>query len=63
MLYICSQLKIKKIFTLVEHPQTNEQAEAANKVMLRGIRRHLKEAKGRRVDELPQVLWSYHITP
>lgn len=47
----------------MEHPQTNEQAEVANKVMLRGIRRHLKEAKGRRVDELPQVLWSYHITP
>ncbi|RDX66872.1 Gypsy retrotransposon integrase-like protein 1, partial [Mucuna pruriens] len=40
-----------------------ERAEAANKVILRGIRKHLEEAKGRWADELSQVLWSYHTTP
>ncbi|RDX80912.1 Gypsy retrotransposon integrase-like protein 1, partial [Mucuna pruriens] len=59
----CQGLGIKQIFTSVEHPQTNGQAEAANKVILRGLRRRLKEAKGRWVEELPQVLWSYHTTP
>ncbi|RDX88248.1 hypothetical protein CR513_30186, partial [Mucuna pruriens] len=47
----------------MEHPQTNGQAEAANKVILKGLRRRLEEAKGRWVEELPQVLWSYHTTP
>ncbi|RDX76167.1 hypothetical protein CR513_43871, partial [Mucuna pruriens] len=48
---------------LVEHPQKNGQVESTNKVILRGLRRRLEEAKGRWVEELPQVLWSYHITP
>ncbi|RDY05175.1 Retrovirus-related Pol polyprotein from transposon 17.6, partial [Mucuna pruriens] len=59
----CQELGIKQVFTSVEHPQTNGQAEAANKVILRGLRRRLEEAKGRVAEELPQVLWSYHTTP
>ncbi|RDX67749.1 Tf2-11, partial [Mucuna pruriens] len=59
----CEGLKIKQLFTSVEHPQSNDQAEVANKVILRGIRKHLEEAKGRWADELSQVLWSYHTTP
>ncbi|RDX66492.1 Tf2-11, partial [Mucuna pruriens] len=58
----CKELKIKQQFTSIEHPQSNGQAEAANKVILRGLRRRLKEAKGRWAEELPQVLWSYHTT-
>ncbi|RDY00392.1 hypothetical protein CR513_16430, partial [Mucuna pruriens] len=42
-----TQPKIKQHFTSVEHPQTNGQAEAANKVILRGLCRRLEEAKGR----------------
>ncbi|RDX80199.1 Tf2-6, partial [Mucuna pruriens] len=58
------ELKIKQLFTSVEHPpQANGQAEVANKVILRGLRRRLEEAKGRWAEELPQVLWSYHTTP
>ncbi|RDX76889.1 hypothetical protein CR513_43073, partial [Mucuna pruriens] len=57
------QNSIKQRFTLVEHPQTNGQAKATNKVILRGLRRRLEEAKGRWDEELPQVLWSYHTTP
>ncbi|RDY13735.1 hypothetical protein CR513_01291, partial [Mucuna pruriens] len=59
----CQGLGIRQVFTSVEHPQTNGQAEAANKVILKGLRRRLEEAKGRWVEELPQVLWSYHTTP
>ncbi|RDX65069.1 hypothetical protein CR513_56306, partial [Mucuna pruriens] len=56
-------LGIKQIFTSVEHPQSNGQAEAANRVILKGLRKRLEEAKGRWAEELPQVLWSYHTTP
>ncbi|RDY08230.1 Tf2-9, partial [Mucuna pruriens] len=59
----CQGLGIKQVFTSVVHPQTNGQAEATNKVILRGLRRRLEEAKGWWVEELPQVLWSYHTTP
>ncbi|RDY01230.1 Tf2-9, partial [Mucuna pruriens] len=54
----CKELKIKQLFT-----SSNGQAEAANKVILQGLRRRLEEAKGRWAEELPQVLWSYHTTP
>ncbi|RDX81685.1 Tf2-6, partial [Mucuna pruriens] len=50
----CEGLKIKQLLTL---------AKAANKVILRGLRKRLEEAKGRWAEELPQVLWSYHTTP
>ncbi|RDX86937.1 hypothetical protein CR513_31665, partial [Mucuna pruriens] len=53
----------KQRFTSVEHPQTNGQAETANKVILRGICRRLEEVKGRWAEELPQFLWSNHTTP
>ncbi|RDX88901.1 Tf2-6, partial [Mucuna pruriens] len=56
-------IKIKQLFTWIEHSQSNNQAEATNKVILRGLQRQLEEAKGRWVDDLPQVLWSYHTTP
>ncbi|RDX64827.1 Tf2-9, partial [Mucuna pruriens] len=59
----CQGLKIRQVFTSVEHPQSNGQAEAANKVILRGLRKRLEEAKGRWAEELHQVLWSYHTTP
>ncbi|RDY10364.1 hypothetical protein CR513_05125, partial [Mucuna pruriens] len=33
----CAQLKIKQQFKLVEHLQSNRQAKAANKVILKGL--------------------------
>ncbi|RDX81363.1 Tf2-11, partial [Mucuna pruriens] len=59
----CQDLHIRQSFTSVEYPQANGQAEAANRVILRGLRRRLEEAKGRWAKELPQVIWSYHTTP
>ncbi|PNX56457.1 gag-pol polyprotein, partial [Trifolium pratense] len=50
-------------FTSVEHPQTNGQAEAANRVILGGLKRRLDKAKGKWTEELHSVLWSYRTTP
>ncbi|GAU45897.1 hypothetical protein TSUD_24990 [Trifolium subterraneum] len=50
-------------FTSVEHPQTNGQAEAANRVILRGLRRRMGASKGNWTEELHNVLWSYKTTP
>ncbi|MCI23895.1 gypsy retrotransposon integrase-like protein, partial [Trifolium medium] len=43
---LMEDFKIKQHFASVEHPQTNGQAEAANRVILRGLKRWLDEAKG-----------------
>ena len=47
----------------MEHPQTNGQAEAANKVILRGVKRRLVAVKGEWPNEIHRVLWAYHTTP
>ncbi|PNY14150.1 gag-pol polyprotein, partial [Trifolium pratense] len=51
-----TSLGTKQHFTSVEHPQTNEQAEAANRVILRGLRRRLDQNKKKWVEELENVL-------
>ncbi|XP_015950042.1 uncharacterized protein LOC107474911 [Arachis duranensis] len=56
-------MKIKHQSTSVEHPQANGQVEAANKVILAGLKKRLQDAKGAWVEELPQVLWAYRTTP
>ncbi|XP_052110324.1 uncharacterized protein LOC127741598 [Arachis duranensis] len=56
-------LKIKQMFSSVEHPQTNSQVEATNKVILQGLRKRLDQKKGTWADELASVLWSYRTTP
>ena len=58
-----SRLGIKHLITSVEHPQTNGQAEAANKVILRAFRTRLDKSKGLWKEELPSILWAYHCTP
>jgi len=56
-------LGIKHITSSVEHPQTNEHAEAANKVILVELRKRLDTVKGRWPKELIEVLWAYRCTP
>jgi hypothetical protein len=56
-------IDIKQSFTSVEHPQANGLAEAANKVILRGIRRRLDTAKTQWAEELHAVIWAYRTTP
>ncbi|XP_075665706.1 uncharacterized protein LOC142635438 [Castanea sativa] len=42
--------------------QGNEQVEAVNKVIVSGLKKMLDDAKGKWVDELSHVLWTYRIT-
>jgi len=57
------QVGIRHVTSSVEHPRTNGQAEAMNKVIVAELKKRLGEAKGAWVDELPQVLWAYRCTP
>ena len=45
------------------YPQGNGQAEAVNKVIVNGLKKRLDDAKGRWVEELPHVLWTYRTMP
>ena len=45
------------------YPQGSGQAEAVNKVIVNGLTKRLDDAKGKWVEELPHVLWTYRITP
>jgi len=53
---LCAEVGIKQVFSSVEHPQTNGQAEAANRVILRGLKRRLAAAEGEWPNEIPRVL-------
>ncbi|XP_052728231.1 uncharacterized protein LOC108329042 isoform X1 [Vigna angularis] len=57
------KLEIKHVTSSVEHPQTNGQVEAVNKVIVSELKKRLGEAKGLWVDELQEVLWGYRCTP
>ena len=60
---LCTKLGIKQVFASVEHPQTNEQVESANRVLLRCLKRRLEKAKGTWAEEVPRIMWAYHTTP
>uniref|UniRef100_A0A2N9GEV7 Uncharacterized protein n=1 Tax=Fagus sylvatica TaxID=28930 RepID=A0A2N9GEV7_FAGSY len=59
----CSELGIKNVYSSPAYPQSNGQAEASNKTVLDGIKKRLEDAKGRWVEELPNVLWTFRTTP
>ncbi|XP_022638464.1 uncharacterized protein LOC111241956 [Vigna radiata var. radiata] len=56
-------LDIKHVTSSVDHPQTNGQAEAANKAIISELKKRLGQAKDLWVEELPEVLWAYRCTP
>jgi ribonuclease HI len=58
----CSDLGIRNFFSSPGYPQSNGQAEVSNKVILNGIKRKLEAAKGKWVEELPSILWTYRTT-
>ncbi|XP_017413025.1 uncharacterized protein LOC108324597 [Vigna angularis] len=57
------KLGVKQVTSSVEHPQTNGQVEAANKVIVAELKKRLGDAKGAWMDELQEVLWGYRCTP
>ena len=52
----CSDLDIKNKYSTPAYPQSNGQAEAINKTILNGLKERFDVAKGRWVEELPNVL-------
>ena len=54
---------MKNRYSTPAYPQGNGQAEAVNKVIVNGLKKRLDDAKGRWVEELPHVLWTYRTTP
>ena len=59
----CYELGIRNRYSTPAYPQGNGQAEAVNKVIVNGLKKRLDEAKGKWVDELPHVLWTYRTIP
>ena len=59
----CGGLGITNKYSTFAYPQGNGQAEAVNKVIVSGLKKRLDDAKGKWVEELPHVLWTYRTTP
>ena len=51
------------MYSTPAYPQGNGQAKAINKVIANGLKKMLDDAKGRWVEELPHILWTYRTTP
>ncbi|XP_074323540.1 uncharacterized protein LOC141660453 [Apium graveolens] len=52
---LCEELKIKKEFAAVYHPQSNGQTEAVNKIIKHTLKTKLEERKGNWPEELPKL--------
>ena len=59
----CFDMGIKNRYSTPAYPQGNGQAEAVNKVIVSGLKKRLDDAKGRWIEELPHILWTYRTTP
>ncbi|GKU99600.1 hypothetical protein SLEP1_g12423 [Rubroshorea leprosula] len=59
----CNDYGIELALTSVYTPQSNEQAESTNKIVLRGLKTRVLAAHSNWVDELNKVLWSCRTTP
>ena len=59
----CCDLGITNRYSTPTYPQGNGQAEAVNKVIMNRLKKRLDDVKGKWVEELPHVLWTYRTTP
>ena len=55
----CCDLGIMNKYSTLAYPQRNGQAEAVNKVIVNGLKKRLDDVKGKWVEELSHVLWTY----
>ena len=55
----CCDLGITNRYSTLAYPQGNGQVETDNKVILSWLKKRLDDAKGKWVNELPHVLWTY----
>ena len=58
----CCDLRITNRYSTPAYPHGNGQAETVNKVIVNGLKKKLDDAKGKWVEELSHVLWTYRIT-
>ena len=58
----CGELGITNRYSTHTYLQGNGQAETVNKVIVSGLKKRLDDAKGKWVEELPHVLWTYRTT-
>ena len=56
-------LGITNRYSTLAYPQGNGQVEVVNKVIINELKKRLDDAKGRWVEELPHILWTYRTTP
>jgi transposase InsO family protein len=63
----CSDSGIKINYASVSHPQSNDQVERSNDMILQGLKprifARLKPYAGKWIKELPSVLWALRTTP
>ena len=59
----CSELNIRNLYSTLRYPQSNGQVETTNKTLITALKKRLEQAKGKWVEELPDVLWAYRTTP
>ena len=59
----CCGFGITNKYSTPTYPQGNRQIETVNKVIVNGLKKRLDDAKGRWVEELSRVLWTYQTTP
>ena len=59
----CGELGIINRYSTPVYLQGNGQTKAVNKVIVSGLKKRLDDAKGKWVEELPHVLWTYRTTP
>ena len=59
----CCDLGIMNKYSTLAYPQRNGQAEAVNKVIVNGLKKRLDDTKGKWVEELSHILWTYRTTP
>ena len=57
------ELGITNRYSTPAYPQGNGHAEAVNKVIVSGLKKRLDDAKGKWVEKLPHVLWTYRTMP
>ena len=59
----CCEMGITNRYSTLAYPQGNGQVKVVNKVIESGLKKRLDDARGRWVEELPHVLWTYRTTP
>ncbi|XP_074297844.1 uncharacterized protein LOC141628635 [Silene latifolia] len=59
----CARWNIELFKSTPRNPQSNEQAESSNKVVIENLKKRLDEIGGKWADEFLLVLWSDRTTP